>query len=67
MLFVYNTFANNVLCLLYNIWKNINKEKYDDMCAALSLPSTNTSSALNAVLSGITVQSDKYQAGVGFG
>ena len=52
--------------MLYNVWKNINKEKYNDMCAALSLPSTNTSSALNAVLSGITVQSDEYQAGVGF-
>lgn len=39
-------FAYNVLCLLYNVWKNINKEKYDDMCATLSLPSTNTPSAL---------------------
>lgn len=45
------------------MFENINKEKYDDMCAALSLPSTNTPSALNAVLSGITVQSDEYQAG----
>lgn len=33
------------------------------MCATLSLPSTNIPSALNAVFSGTTVQSDEYQAG----